>query len=335
MNKRTFNLKDVAIMAGVSIGTASKVINGLYVKPALKSQVEAAVKELNYTPNVIARSLKTNSTKTIGIIVPDISNSITAKIMTGIHEIASANGYSTLLYDTCLMQSRELEVINLFKEKMVDGILFTNNTVSEPVQELFKKIYIPVVFVATKAMDAEFSSVTINNEEAAYTAVEHLLKLGHKKIAMLAGYDNEPNSGQPRVEGYKRALEKYGFTFDSRLVIRGGYHFVDGYNGMEKLMEIDKIITAVFCASDERAIGAIKFLGGKGIKVPDDISVVGFDGIDLGDYTCPSITTIQQPFYQFGVQGVKILLDIISKGRHPVHLSLDHKLVCKESCRSL
>ncbi len=332
MIKNNITLKDVAKFAGVSLGTASKVVNNIYVKAETKTRVEKVIKELNYTPNAIARSLKVKYTKTIGVIISDISSPIVSKIVTGIQDIGNMAGYSVMLYDTKMRQADEIKAINLYNNKMVDGIIFTSNTITEPIADLLKKVGIPTVLVATKDESGYFSSVTIDNEKAAYTAVKHLCELGHKKIAMLSGKVDDPNAGIPRVIGYKKALAEFDINYNESYLYYGNYRFEDGYIGMKNLLTIDKTITAVFSASDEMAMGAIKALHNVGKRIPKDISIIGFDGTEMINYTVPTLSTIEQPLYDFGAIGMKILLEQIKNSNHKENIIVDFKLVENGSC---
>ena len=168
MEKQRYNLKDVAKLAGVSLGTASKVINNQYVRPEARLKVEEAMQELDYTPNAIARSLKANSTKTIGIMIPDISSPVVGKVLRGIEKISRDSGYSILLYNTTRNTRLEEDAIQAFMRSQVDGIIYLGNTVGDEIAEGLKRTHVPVVFAMTQYPDKYFSSVTIDNEEAAY-----------------------------------------------------------------------------------------------------------------------------------------------------------------------
>lgn len=331
--KKSCNLKDVAAFAGVSLGTVSKVANDIYVKPALRIKVEQAMKELNYVPNTIARSLKMKSTKTIGIIIPDISRTVTSKIVQGIDNIGQKAGYSTMICNTQIKEEKELSALKTFKEKMVDGIIYTGNTVSPKVAKALKEMNIPVVFVSTSYDDKYFSSVRIDNEKAAFDAVNMICGKGHTKIAMLAGEKEDLNAGVPRLEGYKKALEKRGIFYNENLVVYGTYRAEDGYQNMNRLLEKEEEITAVFCASDDMAIGALKAIEEHGLKVPEDISLMGFDGIDIIDYINPKIGTVYQPLFEYGAEAAKILISQIEDGRASTDLILGYTIKENDTIR--
>lgn len=325
--KQTYNLKDVAKLAGVSLGTASKVINNIYVRPELRIKVESAMAELNYTPNAIARSLKANTTKTIGIMIPDISSPVVGKILKGIEQVSRMAGYSLLIYNTSRDLNAEKDAIQTFMINKVDGIIYSGNTVTDETAAKLKETRIPVVFVMTDYNSRDFSSVTIDNMEAAFHAVDHLCRCGHSRILMLAGEADDPNAGIPRLAGYQKALAAHGIPYQDSLIFWGGYNLERGFTDMKAALSAGLDFSAVFAVSDDVAIGAMKALNEAGIRVPQDISVMGFDGIDMISYTIPSLTTISQPFEQLGVECTKILIDRMKDGKGNTRLTLPFKLI--------
>lgn len=331
-------LKDVAKLAGVSLGTASKVINNIHTRDVSREKVEQAMKELNYKPNFIARSLKTNVTNTIGVIVSDISNPIASKIVTGIESVCRELNFSSMIYDTGMSKKVELEAINIFKNKMVDGILYTSHTMSKDVADSFKKNNIPTVLISTEYPDKYFQSTIIDNQKASMDAVEYLISKGHRNIAFLSGPLDDPNAGYPRFAGYSEALKKHDIPFDENKVVFDGYRMKDGYNAVKKLFNQIKIdeITAIFCASDEKAFGALRALAEENVSVPKQISIMGFDGIPLTDYSTPKITTIEQPLFELGAEGMKLLYGKITENKvsDSNTVILPHQLKEKESVKT-
>lgn len=334
--KKKCNLKDVAKLAGVSLGTASKVINNLYVKPESRIKVENAIKELNYVPNAIARSLKVNNSKTIGVIIPNISRPINGKVLRGIEDAGNRAGYSILIYDTDTSESSEKKALALLKEKMVEGILYVSNTMSEKTVQDIIENGINTTLVMTSVNTKGFSSITLDNEAASYDMTSYLISCNHKKILMLAGEEDDENAGIPRMQGYRRALEEHGIPFDENLVIYGAYEMERGYHDMKKILKEKKLdFTAVYAASDEAAIGAMRAIKESGKRIPQDYSVAGFDGIAVSNYVVPPLCTIEQPFYQFGEEGMRILIDSLDKKRNDIHLKLQWKIRKTDSVRKI
>ena len=303
--KKTVGLREVAQRAGVSLGTASKIVNNTgNVNDKMRKKVLQAVKDLNYVPNVFARSLKTNLTFTIGVIIPEISNSFFDEVVGGIQDFFEPEGYSVLIYNTRLNSKKEIEAFDMFNQK-VDGIIFVSNTINDELFEVLKNISIPIVLVSTYAQG--FVSININNEQAAFSAVDLLCKQGHTKIALLSGDPEDLNAGYPRLKGYMRALSENNIQIRTEFIRYGKYRFEDGVrNTLELLAQKDRP-DAIFAASDTMAVGALHVLQAGGHKIPTDISIIGFDDIAIARYASPALSTVRQPRYKMGSEGARKL----------------------------
>lgn len=323
------NLKDVAALAGVSQGTASRVLNNLPVRKDSHTRVARAIKELNYTPNLLARSLRIASSNTIGIVVADISSPIAALLVSNMQSMAYSRNHDVVFYNTKAEPIKELEAIRIFVEKRVTGIVFTSNTMTEQTEKVLNESGIPYVLVSTSYNG--MTSVTIDNVKAAYDAVSFLARKGHRNIAMLSGPLSDPNAGSPRYNGYRQAMLDAGLTPDDRLVCFGRYRMTDGYDGAQELVERRLPFTALFCASDELAIGAIKMLGEYGLRIPADVSVMGFDGISFGSFITPTLTTVKQPFEELGRVAVEMLFKKIDGDSELQSVVLNHRLQIESS----
>ena len=334
---KSISLKDVAKLAGVGVGTASRVLNNhSSVSEETRQLVLDAMKKLNYQPNAIARSLKMNSTRTVGIMIPDISSAFYPEIVRGIEDIANRHQYNIILCNTDLEYEKEKNALNMLSEKKVDGILFISNTISEGTMEKFLTIDIPIVLISTKDFNNILPSVGIDNKKGAFTAVDYLCKLGHKNIAMISGFYEDPNSGMPRIQGYIEALETNGIEFKKELIKEGSFGYKSGYENMKKILESGNIPTAIFAASDIMAIGASRAILEKGLKIPEDISVIGFDGIEAAEFFYPSISTIVQPRYEMGAEAMSFLTKLMNnEDVENKQMLLDFKLVERESCKRL
>jgi LacI family transcriptional regulator len=331
------SLKDVAKLAGVGLGTASRVLNNHpSVTEETRNLVLKAMKELNYQPNAIARSLKMKSTMTVGVLIPDISSAFYPEIVRGIEDVANIYQYNIILCNTDLDYEKEKTALNMFHEKKVDGVLFISNTICKDTMKKFEEMDIPVVLIATKEETNILPSVTIDNEQASYDAVSYLCSLGHKRIAMLAGKFNDPNSGIPRITGYKRALIDNDIDVDDALVYEGNYGYKSGYKNMEDILSSGKIPTAVFCASDLMAVGASKAILEAGLKIPEDVSVMGFDGVEAAEFFYPSISTIRQPRYEMGAVAMRLLTKFMNKEAvEEKNMVVSYRLIENKSCKRL
>lgn len=332
----TATIKDVAKRANVGVGTVSRVINNHpSVSDEIRKRVLQAIEELDYKPNAIARSLKIKSTKTIGVIIPDISSAFYPEIVRGIEDAAKDLSYNIILLNTDLKREKEKEALNMLKEKKADGILFISNTVNKNLKREFKKTGIPVVLVSTKDLEGEIPSVTIDNERAAFDITNYLIKMGHRKIAMISGPKDDPNAGITRLEGYKRALLESGISVDENLIFYGNYKFKSGYDAMQKILMLKERPTAIFAASDTMAVGAASCAMQKGFNIPEDFSIVGFDGVELAEYFYPPITTVKQPRYEMGSKGMQLLIDILRGETKQKSVVLDYEIIERKSCREM
>jgi len=329
---KTVTMKDVAELANVSTATVSRVFSGSdTVADKTRKKVIEAVKELNYHPNVLARQLRMMETKTIIVVVPDITNTFFSKVLKGIEITARRNGYRVLLGDTGNDITIEHEYLKALYEKHADGlVLLTARMDRNTIESLMEKY--PVVLACEYLEDSNVPTVSIDNISAARKATEHLIKLGHKRLAHITGPMNVILS-RDRLKGYKQAMKTYGLEIDPLLITEGDFYYKTGYDLMLKLMSIDNPPTAVFAANDEMAIGAIKAIQSQGLKVPEDIAIVGFDNIEMSVIFSPSLTTIGQPMHKIGEKAMNLLLDLIrGKKLRKNQFVLDDKLIIRESC---
>ncbi|KXG75442.1 Catabolite control protein A [Thermotalea metallivorans] len=337
MMNKIVTIKDVAKKANVGVGTVSRVLNHHpSVKEKTRLKVMEAIQALEYNPNAIARSLKAKETRSVGVMIPDISSAFFPEVVRGIEDVASAYKYHIILCNIDLDREKEKVSLQMLKEKKVDGIIFISNTVDEGLRSGFKKIEIPIVLVSTRDPANEFKSVIIDNAMAAYEAVDYLCKLGHREIAMIAGQKDDPNAGIPRVEGYKRALRENHIQVKEEWIYHGDYRYKSGYDIMQEILKKEKLPTAVFAASDTMAVGAASAVLHRGYHIPGHISIVGFDGIEVSEYFYPSITTIRQPRYDMGACGMRLLMKML-KGENVEEneVILKHELIKRNSCRAV
>lgn len=327
------SIKDVAREAGVSIATVSRVLNGIdVVNDETKKKVLDTIEKLDYRPNILARSLKTQKSSTIGIIIPDISNPIYPEIVRGAEDVASIYNYNIMLCNTDLDLEREKESFKVLREKMVDGVIYMSNALEGDIKDLIKTMDVPTVLVGTIESEKVIPSVGIDSYAASYEAVRYLIEKGNKNIAYI-GYDEEKSSEYSRIyKGYKKAIEET-LEFNKNLVYFGSLKAEDGYKGIGEILERGKV-DAVFCANDEVAMGTINGLREKGIEVPRDVEVVGFDDIALASIYYPKLTTVSKPLYDMGSVGMRLLIKIINKLEiEETHFILPHAIVKRDSCK--
>lgn len=329
-------IKDVAEQAGVSISTVSRVVNSPEtVRKEKREKVQAVIDELKYSPNALARGLIFKQTQTVGVLIPDISNLFVSELVKGMEDTAREIGMNLILCNTEKDPERMVHYLTVLKEKQVDGIIFTSEPVTAEYYEMFMRSNIPVVLAATQSLEYSLPSVKIDDEKAAYDAVKHLVDKGHQNIGMISGPTTDSIAGFPRYLGFKQALKDLLDISDLENQVEfGAYLFQDGFEAMKRLLDKNSDVTAVFCASDEMALGAISYLYKKGLRVPEDISIMGFDNTKLAKVSIPQLTTVAQPIYEIGQQAMKTLHStIVSKELKKTRNYLPHQIIERESVR--
>ncbi|SHJ80771.1 LacI family DNA-binding transcriptional regulator [Tepidibacter formicigenes] len=326
-------IKDIAKFAGVSATTVSKIINNKdeNISDATRQRVLDLMKEYNYVPNKIAKSLVTKKTNTIGLVIPDIRNPFFPELARGAEDRANEKGYNIIFCNTDDDAEKEEKYINMLVEKMVDGIVFTASSRRGSEFNKGNKFSVPIV-VVDRDIDIEGikGKVTVDNFIGGYQGTKHLLDLGHREILFLSGPLKSKTSIN-RLEGYKKALKEFNVDFDEEYVIEGNYKSQWGYEAVKNIGNKIKY-TALFCGNDLIAIGAIKALKEMKLKVPDDVSIVGFDDIYMSSLIDPELTTIRQPNYEMGYKAIDILIDALeNKEKNVKKIDLIPQLIIRKS----
>lgn len=328
----TPKIRDVAKAAGVSVATISRVLSTPeVVKPSTREHVLQVIKEMDYQPNILARQLRTQTTKTVIVIVPNIENSFLREIVSGIGTEAEKYGYQMLIADLHSQPSLEQYYFEAIQQRQVDGIIsLSANMTQKLIQQIAEKY--PLVMVAQCIQNDFIPSVSIDNAAAAKALMTHLIRLGHSNIAHITVAPAQLLY-LDRLNSYRSALTERGIAVDEDLISYGEPTINGGYNQMRTLLAKHKKITAVFASGDTMAIGAIKALKDQGIRVPEDCAVVGFDDIDLSAFWQPALTTIRQPKKQIGQIAFQKLMALMHN--EPIlnlQELLPYELVIRESC---
>ena len=303
-------ISDVAKRAGVSTATVSRIINNLSgYSDETRLRVEKAIDELGYKPNAVARGLAGGRTHTIGVLLPSLSSRFSSQLIHGIETEAHKRGYSVIVCNTDRNGERTLEYLRILSEKRVDGILFASEWVTDEYGRALEELSIPVVLISTYSDHFDFPYVRVDDRLAAYTAVKFLLEKGHKRVGFITGRPDDPIAGAPRIEGYRKAVLEAGLDYDENLLAVGDFHFQSGAEAMKELWGRGCGMTAVFVSSDEMALGALTFLHEQGVKVPGDISVMGYDDTLDAVMAVPALTTLHQPIEEMGCRAVGLLFD--------------------------
>jgi len=338
-------IRDVAKLAGVSIATVSHVINETrYVSDELVYRVKNAMEELDYHPNLLASSLRGGETKTIGLIIPDISNQFFAEISRKIEDNGLAHGYSLIICNTDDNPEKEKRYIDILLSKQVDGFIFIS--AGDETDSLLKPISkgIPIVVADRYIENPNVNTVVVDNFDGGYQATKHLISLGHKRIGFISGSLTVSPSSD-RFEGYKKALIDSNLPVDLSIVVHGDYRYQGGVDAMKKLLSVDPELTALFSCNDMMALGAIRTVYNFGLKIPEDISIIGFDDIPLAKSSYPALTTMAQPTDEMASHIINLFVDMVdflgSKKRSNKGVFCYQKVVLKtrlierDSCKTL
>lgn len=328
-------IEDVARIASVSIATVSRCLHRPeVVSPDTRDRVMAAVAQTGYTLNTAAQGLRQRRSNTVLVVVPDIGNTFFSEVLSGIEAAARAAGLTMLIGDTGFDRDREAALVRYLVNGRADGALL----LVEPLDDWFglraanARGVAPVVMISELGPQPGALSVSIDNEAAAQAAVQHLIAAGHRRIAHLSGPDN---TGLTRLrgQGYARALAKAGLPVAADLILPGDFTLASGRAAFARFAALDPRPTAIFCANDETAMGFTAEAHRAGLRVPEDVSVVGFDDIHFAQGFIPALTTIRQPRAEMGAAAMRLLLAILA-GEAPASVRLPWEMVVRESTRS-
>jgi DNA-binding LacI/PurR family transcriptional regulator len=325
------SIKDIAREARVSHPTVSRALrHSPLVNRKTAELIRQTASRMGYRANAIARGLVTNKTKTIGAVVTTIADPFIAEVISGIEETANDHGYSVFLANCSADPAREIRVVHYFQEHRVDGILVTASRVGALYVPLLSQLKVPIVLINNQHPGEFVHSVMIDNVTASRNAVQHLLQLGHQRIAYL-GDQFGLQSDTERFDGYRQALASAEYPFLPELVAAGDGKPEGGRQAMEKLLALPVLPTAVFCYNDMSAIGALSAIRSHGLRVPDEISVVGFDDLFIASYTDPPLTTVRQPKRLMGSTAMEILLRLFSDAHYKANVKMQCEFVRRES----
>ncbi len=330
---KTANIYDVAQRARVSVYTVSAVVNkNGQVSDRLRRRVEAAILELNYRPNLLARSLARRQSHTVGIIVPDIANPFFPLVVRGAEDVAQNAGYSILLCNSDNQREKEEQYLELLLSKRVDGILLTktHGPFSQTQRRLISDAKVPLVLMMRTIPNFRSDAVVTDDLQGAFEAVSHLARLGYRRIGLVGG-PLDVSNGRARWQGFRRALRSYKLSYDSNLVIEGDYRVESGYRA--GLTLLPRLPDAVYVANYLMAAGWMKAAEEVGMRCPEDFGMVSFDDYPWLGCFHPRLTTVDLPKYEVGAEAMRLLLKRMNgaSGR-PVIKKLATHLIVRESC---
>ncbi len=329
-------LDEIARRAGVSRTTASRVLNNQpHVRPEIRERVERVISETGYRPHPVARSLALQQSRVIGLVLPRRTEALFndpyfPRLTQGIAQACNDYDYTLALF---LMQTAADEqkfYPRISRKGLLDGIIIQVGQIGNDLIARLLASDLPVVVAGRPMYHPEANYVDVENEQGAYTAVTHLLKLGYSRIATITG-DLNTTAAVDRKIGYEKALQAHGLAIDDTLIVKGDFTEAGGYKAMQQLLP--QRPDAVFIASDTMALGALQAIREAGLTVPNDIAIVGYDDLPPAVIAKPPLTTVRQPVHAFGVKAVEMLLDVIKNGPLPArHVVMETKLIIRQSC---
>jgi DNA-binding LacI/PurR family transcriptional regulator len=323
---------DVAKLAGVSTATVSRVINlPETVRNETREKVTRAMKICNYKYNALARGFVTKQSNTIGLIIPTINNPVFAESTSGVQDYANQRKIQVILGNTYYSDEQEKNLVQTLREKQVDGLIITSTNPKGAIIKSLTDEGFPFVLLYSTVRKGSVSAVGIDNYQGGYQATDHLVKLGHERIGMVAGSFAISDRSFHRWHGYRQCLKNHNIAYDKALLAQTDYSLTSGRDSMKKMLSFKKPPTAVFCSNDFLALGAMKGARELGLDLPEDLSIVGFDDIPIASYVIPELTTIHQPAYEMGKLGAELLFHCIQKQTKSVQLMLDSSLIIRES----
>lgn len=335
------NIRDIARLAGVGVSTVSRVINDHPdVKDETREKILKIIKESNYIPNNSARILKKNNTNNIGVLVKGVFNPFFAEMINIIGNRINEAGYTMILQQNDYATEDDVDnLIAFVKEKRLQGIICLGGNFLNINDESFQFLDIPVVLTSVNTLSKEskskFSSIGIDNVLAAKASIQYLIDKGHRNIGILLGEKNYVGISGLRLEGYKKALEENNIPYSEENVFIGDYDYSGAYRVTKEIINNRKDITAIFSISDIMAVGAAKSVIDQGLQVGEDISIMGFDGMDISKYYNPGITTVKQPKKNMANNSIDLLLALLAKKEDHKHIIFETKIIERESCKEV
>ncbi|WP_105619264.1 LacI family DNA-binding transcriptional regulator [Vallitalea okinawensis] len=331
-------IRDIAKQCNVSVATVSRVLNNdpKGVGQHTREKVLKVIEATNYKPNAVARTLATKRARTIGLILPDVSNPFNSMMAKGVEEEASKYGYNTILCDSNNEKEKENAYLRILSENYVAGLIYNNfkSTDLSGLQDFIGQS-IPYILIDHDIETHEGASVIkIDNAKAMYDLTRFVLSKGHKKIAAVTGYEDSYSSSQ-RLIGFKRAMNDVGVDVNAELIFTGDFRLKTGYELCGCILEKAKV-TAIICFNDVMALGVLQKLKENGLKVPEDISVTGFDNIEFADFIDPPLTTVSQPIYDMGRRAAYQLIQKLEGQNKDIYKQeFQHQLMIRKSVKAI
>jgi LacI family transcriptional regulator len=337
-------IREIAQRCGVGVSTVSRAINNHSdINPETKQRIMDVIRETGYIPNNSARNLKRTDARCIGVLIKGIANPFFTPMIEKIEQETEKRGYALVLRHVEAYENEVDVALELEKEKRLRGIIFLGGS-SKHSADKMKQLNVPVIFatigsdISDELSRNSYSTVSVDDALESRKIVEYLIGLGHKRIAILSEGNDEPSVVRLRLEGYKDALKSHGLKVDDKLISyvdKRIYTMKNGYEATKRLIDSGVKFTALFCISDVLAVGALRAFADAGIRVPEDVSVAGFDGQELAEFSVPRLTTLKQPLDDISEETIRLIFDLIEEKRGHKHLIFPGELIKAESTRKI
>jgi len=328
---RQISIKDIARLARVSHPTVSRALqNSPLVNPATAAKIRKIAEAAGYRPSAVARGLVTRRTRTVGLVVTTVADPFAGEVACGIEQAANDHGYAVFLANSNANAEHERKVVQALAERRVDGIIVTSSRVGSDYLPMLAQLNVPMVLVNDQYPGEFVHSVTIANEEGSRAATNHLIEMGHRRIAYVgdrSGYQTDTE----RLKGYKQALAHAGIEFASELAVHGDGRPEGALAAVDGLLKMADPPTAVCCYNDMTALGAMRSIRARGLRVPEDVSVTGFDDLFFAEYLEPPLTTVRQPMRRMGEMAMENLLKLMSGEESVAQVKVEAQLIVRGS----
>jgi len=329
------SIYDIAKKAGVAPSTVSRALEDHpRIGATTKKRIQEIAREMDYIPSTVAKSLAANKTWTIGMVLAAISDPFMGRVVEGVEQVAIETGFNVFISTSQNDRQREIAIIKMLQKRRVDGIIVIASHLFDQYPRFYGSSKVPIVIINEQKPGETMHFVTVDDVHGAQLAVEHLLALGHRRIGYV-GVTNRPKSNQYRLKGYQDALEAAGIASDPALIFTSDTiedHAKRGEASLEPLLAAGA--TAVFCFNDTTAIGLLAACHKRGLSVPDNLSIIGFDDIDMAAYTHPPLTTIRQPRFELGQRAMHMMLNLLD-GQEPENQIVPGELVVRQTTAQL
>ncbi len=332
-----YTISDVARRAGVSTTTVSRVMNNKTagISGKTRERILAVMEEMNYRPSQLARSIALARSNIIGVIIPDVSNLFYPQMLRGIDDTISGQGYSMMLFNSDSDPEREKKQLLAMIDNRVDGVILCSGVSNEAFLKDYRAYGTPLVMIG-RTFDSDYADATItgDNERGMYASASYMIGHGHRDILYLDG-TAESSGAIHRIQGFRHAMQDAGIPLNPQMILQGEFSIQYGYDIVTSLLEEEMRFTAIVSGSDLVAIGAIKALHARGLRVPEDIEVIGFDNIELSEIYEPRLSTVSKPHYDIAAQAAKMLMAIINKEELPLRrMTAASTLILRDTTRA-